>query len=377
MKYHKFANLFPMMSDAELSVLVEDMRQHGYDATAPIITLNGEILDGRNRHKAAELAGVVPVFVEYDGDDPLDYVIRHNLNRRHLNESQRAVIAAKLETMKHGGNRQDANLHLENITRSEAAALLNVSPRTVATVKAIEKSAPDLIEKINRGEMTAHEAQKKIKEAERQKIRYEMAVRAVEIQPSDKWKVIHGDMTTVKLNRQYDFIITDPPYPKEYLHLWDELGRRAVEWLKDGGLLIAMSGQSYVNEIYKMLDKHLKYYWTASYLTPGQPTPLRQVNVNSTWKPLLIYSKGKYTGKIFGDVFVSEGNDKSLHKWGQSESGMTSIIKGIVLPGQSILDPFCGAGTTLVAAIKHNCFATGIELDEQNVNIAKGRLAEL
>ena len=184
-------------------------------------------------------------------------------------------------------------------------------------------------------------------------------------------------MTTIKVDRQFNFIITDPPYPKEYLHLYGELARRANGWLFDGGLLIAMCGQSYLNQIYSMMSEHLTYYWTAAYLTPGQPTPLRQVNVNSTWKPLLIFSKGKYTGKIFGDVFVSDGNDKSLHKWGQSESGMYDIISKIVLEGQSILDPFCGAGTTLVAGLKHNCFVTGIELEEANVNISKGRLAEL
>lgn len=380
MKHHKYADLFPMMNDEELSALVDDMKQYGYDETAPVITLDGKILDGRNRYKAAGLAGVSPVFAEYEGENPLEFVIRHNLKRRHLNESQRAVIAAKLANMEQGGDRKSKNQSINldfDMTQQQAADMFNVSRATVATVKAIEKAAPEMLEKIESGEMTAHEAHKKIKENQRTEERRELAGKASKVLLSDKWSVICGDMTSVKLDRQFDFIITDPPYPKEFLPLWYELGRRSVEWLKDGGLLIAMSGQSYVNEIYKMLDEHLDYYWTASYLTPGQPTPLRQVNVNSTWKPLLIYSKGKYKGKIFGDVFVSDGNDKSLHKWGQSESGMTSIIQGICLQGQSILDPFCGAGTTLVSGLRHNCFVTGIELDQQNANIAKGRLAEL
>lgn len=393
MRHHKYADIFPMMTDEELAALVQDMRQNGYDESSPIVTIGGEILDGRNRYKAAQIAGVVPVFVEFHGDDPLAYVIRHNLNRRHLNESQRAVIAARLANMtysdgailmhlKHG--HASANLHWHknksgenspSFSLEQAAEMLNVGRRTVATVKAVERAAPELVKAIERGEMTAHEAQKKIRERERMQERQALAEKASIVPASNKWTVIHADMKTVKLDKQFDFIITDPPYPKEYLHLWRELGRRAAEWLKDGGLLIAMSGQSYVNEIYKMLDEFLDYYWTASYLTPGQPTPLRQVNVNSTWKPLLIYSKGRYNGKIFGDVFVSDGNDKSLHKWGQSESGMLSIIKGICLPGQSILDPFCGAGTTLVAGLQHNCYVTGIDIDEQNIKITKGRLA--
>jgi len=194
------------------------------------------------------------------------------------------------------------------------------------------------------------------------------------VEPSNKWRIYHSNIETWDAPRQYDFIITDPPYPKEFLPLWEILAQRANQWLKEGGLLIAMSGQSYLDEIYSMMSKHMEYYWTASYLTPGQPTPLRQVNVNSTWKPLLIYAKGKYTGKIFGDVFVSAGNDKENHKWGQSESGMFDIVSKICLPGQYILDPFCGAGTTGVAALKHGCLFDGVEIELENVNISKARL---
>lgn len=54
--------------------------------------------------------------------------------RRHLDATQRSAVAAELANMAHGGDRknQDANLQLE-VTREEAATLLNVSPRSVAT----------------------------------------------------------------------------------------------------------------------------------------------------------------------------------------------------------------------------------------------------
>jgi hypothetical protein len=85
----------------------------------------------RNRYRACLAGGIEPDFVPYLGDDPLQFVISKNLKRRHLSESQRGYVAAKLETLKHGGNRksdQDANLHLD---RDDAAKLLNVCPRTV------------------------------------------------------------------------------------------------------------------------------------------------------------------------------------------------------------------------------------------------------
>ena len=215
---------------------------------------------------------------------------------------------------------------------------------------------------------------KEIKTEERIIERAELAEQGAHVPQSEKINVYHGDIKTWTAPRQYDFIITDPPYPKGYLPLYETLATRANEWLKDGGLLIAMCGQSYLNEIYAMMGKHLIYYWTAAYLTPGQPTPLRQVNVNTTWKPLLIFRKGEYVGKIFGDVFKSDGNDKDHHKWGQSVSGMSDIVSKMCLPGQYILDPFCGAGTTGIAAFKHDCFFDGLDIEIENVNITKGRL---
>lgn len=104
MEYHEYANLFPMMNDTELNELVKDMRSNGYDVTSPVITYQDKILDGRNRQKAADLAGVTPTYDMYDGDDPLNFVIRHNLHRRHLSESQRMVIASRMANINFGDN---------------------------------------------------------------------------------------------------------------------------------------------------------------------------------------------------------------------------------------------------------------------------------
>lgn len=277
----------------------------------------------------------------------------------------------------YGGKKKiDGTRLLPSIDTAPTLAEMGLDKRTSKLAQDIADLPDEQIENVKRGVMSLHEAQKRVSKIHRYEQRLEIAELGKVVKPSDKWHVYHGEIETWKAPKQYDFIITDPPYPKEYLPLWEVLAERANDFLKDGGLLIAMSGQSYLDEIYAMMSKHMDYYWTASYLTPGQPTPLRQVNVNSTWKPLLIYSKGKYTGKIFGDVFVSDGNDKSMHKWGQSESGMYDIISKMCLPGQSILDPFCGAGTTLVSGLKYGCLCDGLEKDLENVNISKGRLSE-
>jgi hypothetical protein len=371
MEFHRLAEVFPLLEGKEFEGLCQDIADKGL--LEPIWTYEGKILDGRNRYRACLAVGVEPRYREYTGDDPVGFVISLNLNRRHLNESQRAVIAARLATMVGTtGGRPSKTAQICAVTRDEAAELLNVSPRLVTAVKAIEREAPELISKIERGEMTAHEAEKKARQMKREREREEMAREAEKVRPSERWKIWNADMRTWKAPRQYDFIITDPPYPREYLPLWEALAERASEWLKDDGLLIAMSGQSYLDDIMEMMTKYLDYYWTACYLTPGQPTPLRQVQVNTTWKPLLMFTKigCKYQGKIFGDVFTSSERDKRFHDWGQSVSGMYDIISNICLPGQYILDPFCGAAATGVAALRHGCLFDGVEIDENTAKIA-------
>jgi N6-adenosine-specific RNA methylase IME4 len=95
-----------------------------------------------------------PRIEHYAGRDPLGYVTSSNLHRRHLDESQRAMIAARLETMRHGGARrgnQDANLHLE---RKDAARLLGVSPRSIASAASVRRNGShDLIAAVEGGKI--------------------------------------------------------------------------------------------------------------------------------------------------------------------------------------------------------------------------------
>ena len=231
-------------------------------------------------------------------------------------------------------------------------------------------------EQVREGVQTVSEAMKTVRAAKTKAARGELAQTANSMPRDNRWHLSTADIQTHTTSKRFDYIITDPPYLKEYLHLYDVLAKRALDWLEPDGLLVVMCGQSYLAQIYALMAKHLSYYWTGCYLTPGQPTPLRARQVNTTWKPLLMFTKpdGNYKGKIFGDVFKSDSNDKRLHEWGQSESGMSAIVSGICLPGTTILDPFLGAGTTGVAAIRHGCLFTGVDVDAECVKLSHARI---
>lgn len=357
---------------------------------------NGVIIDGHNRFEIAKKHNIDFKFssMKFNSrEDVKIWIIKNQFGRRNLSNYDRSKLALRLEPLisAKAKARQYKGINQYSLcqksdepsidTKKELATIAGVSHDTISKVKVIEqKASPEIKQKLSSGEVSINQAYGEIKKKERaaeiKEERTAIAESAKNIILSDRYNIYNESIETWQNKKQYDYIITDPPYPKEFLNLYEILAERANEFLKDGGLLIAMCGQSYLNQIYKMMSKHLDYYWTACYLTPGQPTPLRQINVNTTWKPLLIFKKkgDKYKGKIFGDVFKSDGNDKDFHKWGQSESGMYDIISKICNEGSHILDPFCGAGTTGVAAIKHNCFFDGVEIEEENCNIIKRRI---
>jgi N6-adenosine-specific RNA methylase IME4 len=144
-EFHPLANVFPLIEGAEFDELVADIRERGLHE--PIVVLEDMILDGRNRYRACMAAGVEPTFTVYTGDDPLAYVISLNLKRRHLDESQRAMVAAKLATLKLGDNQ-----HSEGLPIGRGSELLNVGERTVARAREVqEHGAPELVHAVEQG----------------------------------------------------------------------------------------------------------------------------------------------------------------------------------------------------------------------------------
>jgi len=177
-----------------------------------------------------------------------------------------------------------------------------------------------------------------------------------------------------------DVIVTDPPYAEQYVPLYGALAQLAARALKPGGSLLAMAGQSYLPEVMAQIAPHLRYHWTVSYQTPGGQSPqIWPRRVNSFWKPVLWFVKGDYTGDWVGDVCRSavNDNDKRFHEWGQSESGLADLLERFTYPGDVVLDPFVGGGTTAVVAVRLGRRFIGVDVDPLAIETTKARLMEL
>lgn len=174
-----------------------------------------------------------------------------------------------------------------------------------------------------------------------------------------------------------DHIVTDPPYPEEYLPVYSQLARFAAHALKDGGSALVMVGQSYLPELIARLGDGLNYNWAVAYLTPGaEAVDLWDRRVASYWKPVLWFVKGTYRGDWRHDVVTSEKRDKEHHEWGQSESGMEDLIGKFTAPMDMICDPFLGGGATAAAAVKLKRRFIGADIDESCIALTAARLRD-
>jgi N6-adenosine-specific RNA methylase IME4 len=154
-EHHPLAGLFPLMEGPAFSDFCKDVATHGL--REPIVTYEGKVLDGRNRLRACVETGTEPTFREVDGIDPLAFVLSANLQRRHLDESQRAMVAARVATLRRG--RPEVNAEISVFSQGKAGEMLSVSPDSIQFARrVIERGTPDLVAAVEQGEVKVSQA---------------------------------------------------------------------------------------------------------------------------------------------------------------------------------------------------------------------------
>ncbi len=226
LEFHPLAEIFPLIEGEDFKALVEDIRAHGLHE--PIVIHEDLILDGRNRYRACIAAGVEPIFTPFRGDDPVAFVISLNLKRRHLSESQRAMVAAKLATLR-DGQRSDL---VEGLPIGRASELLNVGERSVARAReVIDHGAPELQHAVEWGMVSvsaaanvatlpATEQREIVARGEREILEAAKRIRANRVEASRAERIaqitaISNTSSPLPQDRKYPIILADPPWKFE------------------------------------------------------------------------------------------------------------------------------------------------------------------
>jgi site-specific DNA-methyltransferase (adenine-specific) len=183
-----------------------------------------------------------------------------------------------------------------------------------------------------------------------------------------------------KIKREsVDLIFTDPPYIKaEWENAYTVLGEGAMRILKPGGYLITYCGHYYLPQVLDVLrSAGLIYYWQVAQLNNGAKSLVHHRNILAGYKPILIFQKPPLnpTNKIFMDV-ISGRQSKDHHPWEQSIHEALHLLSRFGAPGDLVVDPFTGSGTSILAAQLLGFRWIGFEKNPDTFRTAQGRMQQ-
>lgn len=175
-------------------------------------------------------------------------------------------------------------------------------------------------------------------------------------------------------------IFTDPPYDTESVPLYGELATVANRVLIDGGSLICYCGHRLIPKVIEQMQPSgLSFYWILACIHSGKSARMPLTGQIVTWKPMLWWVKGKDrrdTSVMLEDSVRSDAPDKETHEWQQGITEALYYIDKLTAKGELVFDPFCGGGTTVVAARQLGRLTIACDSDAKAVSAACERLAK-
>lgn len=175
-----------------------------------------------------------------------------------------------------------------------------------------------------------------------------------------------------------DLVFTDPPYDEDHLGLYAEVAEQAARVLKPGASLLAYAPHYAIGTVILGMEQYLRFWWLCGVHHKGASARLPGKWVLVEWKPIVWFVKnGRRDNEYVADMVTSEKvPDKDLHEWAQSLSDAKYYIERLTQPGELVVDPMCGSGTTLVAATESKRSVWGCDSDADRVAVARGRLMD-
>jgi hypothetical protein len=196
----------------------------------------------------------------------------------------------------------------------------------------------------------------------------------------DGWKMLHGDFRQRLLELEpgsVDLIVTDPPYPAEFLPLWADLSEIAARILRPQGVLVAMTGKIHLNQVMALLGEHLSYGWVYAQPLPGSSTRILARQVLQSWKPWVAFSNGPWpSGRVewHVDLLDASVRSKKHYRWEQDPGPAHLLVDNLTAPGDIVVDPFAGTGVYGTVALDLGRRFVGVELDAERFSGAAVRL---
>lgn len=180
---HHLSSIFPEMRDEDYANLRRSIRKSGFNGSKQIVLLDGMVLDGWNRLRAALEEGISEIDIPkrlFKGGDPIDFVMQENLARRHMTAAQASAAAVKLidawktaeaaekelekqkadKAKKKGEKPAPKTPRAKGEKTAKAAKLLGVSPRSVAAAAKVKKHNPAAFAEIEKGKKSVNQAAK-------------------------------------------------------------------------------------------------------------------------------------------------------------------------------------------------------------------------
>ena len=410
----EFELVAPPLSAEQDAALRESLQSEG--CREPITVWDGVILDGHNRYRICQELEIPFETRERpteSREDAIDWICSTSLARRSLTPEAvadlRGRMYAKEKKGDHGGWQKGKerngdhngpqlktsdligartgvsrmtvkrdyrfhqalnNLEKAGIPRAEfTSGTRKTKRKEVVKLGAIAAEAPEKAKEIWGKVVEQGPSSGAIKTAIRETENEELTA-IVEQNADSLVEIRHGDFMQAMKDipaESVDAIITDPPYPAEYLHTWSGLSEVAMHVLPPGGFCIAYSGKQHLDEVIeRMKSAGLKYFWQIIFKQTVRAV-IHPRKVNTVYKPILIFQKPPITAPdaYFEDYLEGEKVEKDQHEWQQSENGFAWLIEKFSRPGQLILEPFSGGGTCPYVAQKMQRKCIAYEIDEK------------
>jgi hypothetical protein len=392
----EFADLIPPLSAEERQQLEQNLISYGGARDWLTVWDNdGELtlLDGHNRFEICNRLGLKYEILKltFDSKDAAKvWMIDNQKGRRNLTDGWKFELAQTRKALlaEKGRENKGANQHTpervlskvdktQHNTQQELAKELGWSTGKVAMADKVWKEAePEVKEKVKAGEVSINEAYQEIKKNEREKKLAEV-LHARDDDKSRKtaklknslFDIRRGDFRDVLADIEgVSLVLTDPPYPKDALPLWGDLGKWAADALAEDGILVAYSGQMFLPDVLNLLSQHLEYWWCGAVVHKGSGNltplgyPVRKV-ING-WKPLVMFYKKGGAGfqRTFRDLLNGVGPQKDDHNWQQPVEEAAILVEAFTKPGELVVDPFAGSGGFCKAAHDLGRIAVGAEI---------------